>query len=219
MKKHSIYLLLFFLFACSSENTAWDKALNKNTISAYKEYISSFPNGNNVKIANDSITNRILDSAINLKLIPVLTQFILDYPENKRIKELKLIIETSQWENAKYFDNVDDIQAFIDQYPNSIYLNDAKLLLDEKYKPSRESLQDCLKLATRTYIGTNYGSVINTTILIRKSYEYDKKLGYMRVEAAGMVETQFGKYSVFPEYYKVTTDGKGKWFAVLVPKY
>ena len=144
-------------------------------------------------------------------------EYIKEYPRGKYLANAKDSIEYIEWITAKYSNNIETVQNFLDKYQKSKFLIDAKILLEKvKYTPSRTTIENCMVLATKTYFG-NPNSSVQTVPTIKKIYEYDKKLGYMRVDGACVTITNNNsQYYAIPKYYKLTTDGKGKWSAMYI---
>lgn len=220
MKKLHYVFSIFFLFGCTSQEKQWENVTKINTIVAYENYLSQFPTGKYALKAMENMENLIFDSVIMLNSTVSLNDFVNKFPESKHLSDVKMYIEKLEWETRKLSPNIDTLQSYIDKFPNSKYINEANYLLDSiKYNPSKEDLENCLKLATKKEFGypnSNYVPYVSTTILIKKIYKYDKKLGYIRVDGGGMVKTATGEYTLWPKYYKVKTDGKGNWSAIFV---
>ena len=215
MKNNSIILFLFFLIACSPQENKWKDATAKNTIGAYEDYLQGYPAGKYVAIAKDSIMNLVCDSAIISQSSQLLKNCISQYPNSKRISEVKLCLETMEWETVKLSNRLDTIQSFINKYPNSKFINESKKLLEKvKYTPSMEILENCLLHAVKSHFGSNDYSA-KYKVYKNKVFDYDTKLNYLRVNGAGWMKSFSGEYTAWG-YFRVKTDGKGNWSAVLI---
>jgi len=220
MKRLLYYFSIISLLGCTSQEKQWENVSKINTIIAYENYLTQFPTGKYTLKAKENIENLIFDSVIKINSTVALNDFLKKFPESKHLSDVNKYIENLEWEKRKLSPSIDTLQSYIDKFPDSKYINDAVFLLDSiKYNPSKEDLENCLKLATKKEFGypnSNYVPYVSTTILIQKIYKYDKKLGYMRVDGGGMVKTTSGEYTLWPKYYKVKTDGKGNWSAIFV---
>lgn len=122
------------LAGCSSQNSDWQHAQQKNTIAAYQQFIKKYPDSKHVADAKQQIAHinqqreiqqaradwqrtRKLDSA------PAYRQFLQNHPNSQyadqahqRINDIQRM---NQWAYARSSNNVQALQEFISQYPNS----------------------------------------------------------------------------------------------------
>ena len=53
-------------------------------------------------------------------------------------------------------------------------------------------------------------------VSIKQIGEYNKAMGFLRVDGGGVITNGHSQYYVRPDHFEVTTDGKGKWFAKFI---
>jgi hypothetical protein len=210
-----VFTLALFLLGCNEEKKAWKIAKTTNTENAYDEFISKYPSGKYVSSAREAEEQIAWISSEKVNSEDSYNKFLTKYPSGKFASEARRKGEALSWESTKKTNTVATLQKFITLYPKSLYLAEAQGMLEKvKYIPSRETLESCLREAIRTGgPGSPVGSGWKIVVSIKKIGKYDKAKGYLRVDGGGMITDGYNQYYVIPAYFKVTTDGNGKWSA------
>lgn len=145
-------------------------------------------------------------------------EYLSKYPAGKNIQEAQISIESLSWDQVKGSGSIEVLESFIAEFPKNSHVAEAQKMIDDiKYTPSKDVLDGCIRQAVRDYFPQiKDWSMWTVYVFIEETGKYDKEKGFLKVKGAGSIEGMGNYYSMIPSYFKVTTDGKGKWFAKAV---
>ncbi len=132
-----IAAVIFFMLP--SEQSDWEKAQAANTISAYKAYITAYPQGKFIKLANENI------DWINVQTENTSTSyntFLKNYPKSNYTKIANDKIQKIQFDSVILLQNSRALLQYIQHYPNGTYIEDAKSKLEELRKDSIKNINN-----------------------------------------------------------------------------
>lgn len=89
--------MVLTLSGCSSENSKWEETLKINTITGYKNYIKSYPEGKFLKASSDSIESLEWVAAFSSKSDSLLQDCIVKYPESRKVDDAKDLQSQIKW--------------------------------------------------------------------------------------------------------------------------
>ena len=135
----------------SDDDAAWIKALEKDTLEGYREYLTAFPNGSHADDAQaeiDVYDNRNWATAEGRNTIAGYEDYLSAWEEfdgkhvskaKERIAEMKAAIEArkkdaaeraaldkTHWEEAARENTIESYQRYLTQHPTGAYVDDAQ---------------------------------------------------------------------------------------------
>lgn len=137
----------------SSDEGAWVRALEKDTLEGYREYLALFPNGKFKEEAQnqiDAYDNKAWDTALNRQTIAGFEDYLEAWPEGlhaskarERITEMKAKAEaiakdakeraaqeTADWDRAARDNTVDSYGRYLTKHPTGAHASDAQNRID-----------------------------------------------------------------------------------------
>lgn len=136
-----------------TDNEAWVRALEADTLEAYREYLELFPEGRHAEDAQaeiDTYDEADWARALQRDTIPGYEDYLADWPEGLHAEEARAIIETRQqaaadaaaraeelarqeaadWARATELNTVASYQAYLDKHPGGPNASEARRLME-----------------------------------------------------------------------------------------
>lgn len=158
-----IFAVGILLAGCSSQNSAWQHAQQKNTVAAYQKFIKNYPDSKHAADAKQQIAHIKQQREIQqaradwqrtqkLDSEPAYQQFLQDHPNSQYADQARQRINDiqrmNQWAYARSSNNVQALQEFISKYPNSPQATQAHQELD-KLQAAQEKQQQQVAAAQK----------------------------------------------------------------------
>ena len=115
----TIIMFCAFLFSCETEKSMFKEAQEKNTIEAFKNYISAYPEGKFTNQAMEILDKLEFDEAKSFNTVDSYRSYILNHPNGKYIAHSMYLLEELEFSNAQSQNTVSAYKEFIIAYPNS----------------------------------------------------------------------------------------------------
>ncbi|MFZ5515485.1 MAG: tetratricopeptide repeat protein [Candidatus Zhuqueibacterota bacterium] len=129
--KYFIFLLIFIiLFSCSKSKKAFDEAKSINTVEAFTNFLSEFPEGKYAIAARNEIARINFESIKDTFDLKLYKNFITENEGTIWTDSAKLKIEKYEFNLLEANPNIDTLKNFISKNPQHSYLSQAKELLD-----------------------------------------------------------------------------------------
>lgn len=199
----------------------WNDAKSKSTVEAFNGYLLKNAQGKYAAEAKSSIENLDWKAAQAKGTVESYEAYIRSHGESANTPTARELlaekIEERDWKSATEASTFDAWTAFLAKHPKSTRETEARASLERvAFTPSKEMMQTCLEEAIRREKLAGSTSVL--TVHVSKVGDYDRGLGYLRVDASVMVRNGQSVFLLGPDHYRARTDGKGKWTAEIVWK-
>lgn len=128
MKKHLLLLIIWVILysACTNPDKEFQKAKSLNTIDAYTDFITRFPESELVEPAEFAICSLTFDAAKQSNTHEAYESFLSTYPESIYSEEAKYFLCLLAFNDVLNKNAIDDIQSFIDNYSSCILVDSAR---------------------------------------------------------------------------------------------
>ena len=127
---HSIVPVLIvaaIMAGCADEETRWRNAQEENSVSAYEEFLSAFPDGvfaDSVRLGIEAIR---FNTATSKGSIVAYEEFLVLYPHGVFADSARLGIETTHFNTAASEGSIVAYEEFLVLYPHGVFADSARL--------------------------------------------------------------------------------------------
>ncbi|MEZ5197707.1 MAG: hypothetical protein R2764_15350, partial [Bacteroidales bacterium] len=188
-----LYLSIFglvFLSGCQSnsapnENAAWEKAQEENTIEAYDNFVSKFPEGEFTSKANTEITRILFDEAKTGNSIEMFDKYVARFPQGKN----KSAFEPYVYEYISKQDSTELFEEYVKRFPEGKYLSEFELSIFDGIKKGTSTLtysEFVSRFPNSEYLSSIDSLMYFTSIKSRNTDSYDE---YISLFPAGIFRT------------------------------
>jgi len=128
---------------CASVERDWEEAQTKNTIYAYKEFLSENPDSEFSSEARQQVEDLEWKETQKRNTVSAYQKFLKEYPQSPHCDDARNKIGNLQWAYTKRQDTTQALRDFIQKYPDSPHAKEAqerlKILenLEEKIKQAK----------------------------------------------------------------------------------
>lgn len=112
-------LILFVVLSCSKVDQEFEKALETNTIQAYKLFIQKYPDSEYSNQAEDKMILLTWEKISEQNTIQSYQSFIKQFPSSEYCNNAEKKIISLSWEKALQENTEESYELFINQYPDS----------------------------------------------------------------------------------------------------
>ena len=127
-----VILINLFVMACSSEQSAWEKAVDQNTISVFESFKMNFPNSKYNIEADKNIEELSWKEVVSINTSDSYELYLSKYPDGKYISFAVKKKEDALWTEIQKGTSYDKMIEFIANYPTSEYLNEVTARLEPR---------------------------------------------------------------------------------------
>jgi len=120
-----------FVIPAMSESSAWDQAIEVNTVESYNKYLTKYPEGKYLENAKTALEEIQWQNAVKADDINYYNAYIRNYPKGKHSDEAKTAIEEIQWLSATKTDDINLYNTYIQNYPSGKYVYNARSKISE----------------------------------------------------------------------------------------
>jgi hypothetical protein len=114
-------IIAILLISCSSPESEFQKAKEKNSIQAFDEFIKKYPESSLVNEAEKLIYLISFDNTKDTNTIEAFEEFLRKYPIGEFTDSAKQCIYILSFEKVISYDSLDLLQSFLNEYPNGKY--------------------------------------------------------------------------------------------------
>lgn len=127
------FLMITLFSGCATTEGRWKKAESLNTIEAYEEFLTKYPQGKFANEARTKIEELYFKRAIATNTVAGYEEFLKRYPQGKYVNEAHSRIEELYFERAKATNTIEGYEGFIKRYPQGEHAEKARLQIEELY--------------------------------------------------------------------------------------
>lgn len=144
----ALALALALMFTnCSTEETQWKQATQKDTIAAYQSFVASHPTSPRLKDAAERIEDLAWRETRTLNTVVAYQRFSTKHPNSAHSSEAQRVIEQLDWASAFSERSKTQLIACISKYPTHANVAKAKEILWEiDWPPMPLDKADCIQI-------------------------------------------------------------------------
>jgi len=168
-KTFSVLLFLITL-GCGSVEKDLDKAIEKNTEQAYREFIKTHENHPLVEEAKKRLELVLFESAIQSNDRKNIEKFLSEFPEGAKASEAKKHLELVAFQSAINSNNKEALENFLAEFPNGEKQSEAQKQLDQL-------ILESTRIDGKVFISKTNKPLPNALIFLKKpNLDLEKKM-------------------------------------------
>lgn len=131
---------VFYVYNLSKqEEKMWLEAQIANDIELYEAYIKKYPDGKNVKVAKEKVSQLTLEKKqweiiANTENVNEIVSYIKKFPKSKYIEQAKLAYDELSWKEAQQANDQEAYQKYMNLFPTGKYYKNAQKMLEMQEK-------------------------------------------------------------------------------------
>lgn len=127
-----IFVAFLFISGCATEERAWNKAKEKNSIWSYEEFLLKYPEGDyteNAKLAYEVVfwqsVSKTRTGEEYLDIFPTIEEYLDLFPEGMFVDDAMEVLDKAAWWLAVEENTYAGYRDYLDQYPQGSYAGEA----------------------------------------------------------------------------------------------
>jgi hypothetical protein len=204
MKKKNLFcsiiliLFLFALFSCNSAKRNWEKALQQNTVTGFREYLQKYPESEFAGIAAQKFDSldwvQTLAGMDSIKM----AQYLENHLKGSHVEEARILLDSLQWEKACALKDTSRIKNLLIKNPLSKFREKGEAIIWEvEWPPVKFARKGSVTISSKKYggLGIISGTMYQSSLFFGAM---DQMSGARDIK--GMIITENGLKKICDEY-------------------
>jgi len=157
-----VFIIAFISNGCDKSKRDWERVKGLNTIEAYDEFASIYPQSIFVDSAWQRIEELTWKGTLKENTIEAYQKFLVEYPQSIYTDSAKQEIEKLTWDRISKDNTIEAYQWLLENYPNISHYQQAKDSIDRLL--SKVDSFRTTKRGEKYYFEGDFGSPMKVTI-------------------------------------------------------